>query len=178
VESADQPSVAPPTSTPDDIVKLRERVAELEKQAQSYLDGWKRARADYLNLKREMEEEKQGWLRMVQAGMIEKLIEPREALRSAIQFAGTTTPEGMRGFREGLEAVEKQFQSIFTHLGVKEVGSVGEVFDPRFHEAQEFEGEKRGGVLIVTRVLAKGYVRGEMVLRPAKVSVREQSVEN
>ena len=34
----------------DKIKKLKEKITQLEKEKQEYLDGWQRARADYANL--------------------------------------------------------------------------------------------------------------------------------
>ena len=43
-----EPVINPPADSPDELTKARQ-------QAEEYLNGWKRAKADYLNFKKQSE---------------------------------------------------------------------------------------------------------------------------
>ena len=44
-------------SDKDDIKKIKEELKIAQKKMEDYLNGWKRAKADYINFKREAERE-------------------------------------------------------------------------------------------------------------------------
>jgi molecular chaperone GrpE len=72
---------------------------------------------------------------------------------------------------DGLRSVLDQMEAILTRQGVERVGTAGDRFDPRLHEAisvRESDEVPDRTVLDVTR---SGYRHGERVLRPAQVVV-------
>lgn len=75
---------------------------------------------------------------------------------------------------EGLRLVRRQIDKALGSLNVEEIGSVGEKFDPNFHEAvmqvPPQEGQESG---IVAEVFRKGYKMGDKVLRYTMVKVTE-----
>ncbi|MCX6740818.1 MAG: nucleotide exchange factor GrpE, partial [Candidatus Parcubacteria bacterium] len=61
----------------DDKTKIQEleiKISELQKQADEYLNGWKRAKADYLNLEREIDREKVEWIKFANLELILHLL--------------------------------------------------------------------------------------------------------
>lgn len=72
---------------------------------------------------------------------------------------------------EGLDLIIKQLKDALAKFGVKELSSVGEKFDPNFHEAmdQKESDEHENGV--VTDEYQKGYKMHDRVIRPCKVCV-------
>ena len=72
---------------------------------------------------------------------------------------------------EGFSQIKKQILEFIKSQGVKEIVSVGEKFDPNFHEAaQEIESEELDSGTI-TQELQKGYLMNGKVLRAAKVII-------
>jgi molecular chaperone GrpE len=67
--------------------------------------------------------------------------------------------------------VMKQFEQSFAQLGVKRIKTVGEVFDPRLHEAVHME-DGDGNVEVVCEELQPGYMIGDEVIRHAMVKVK------
>jgi len=60
---------------------------------------------------------------------------------------------------------------ILKNYQVEEIKTVGEKFDPRFHEAigeEESEGSEPGTIL---KEVEGGYKRGDKVIKPARVIV-------
>ena len=145
------------------IKKLREELAQCQKEKQEYMDGWQRAKADYVNLLKRSGEDK---VSAVQAGTIravEELLPAFDALERAKEH-GELPP--------GFAAIMKQLESGFSILGLEALGDVGEPFDPAMHEAlgQDEVAEKEKDD-IISAVLEKGWKIGTMVIRPAKVRV-------
>lgn len=151
------------------VAKLKADLAAALEEKQSNLDGWQRAKADYVNLLKRGEEagkaaEQKGVVRAV-----ETLLPAFDALERAKEHlpAGRQVAE-----LEGFLAIAKQLESAFAALGLEAVGQVGELFDPALHEAygQDAVTEmvKDGSI---TAVLEKGWKIGDRVIRAAKVRV-------
>lgn len=141
------------------VVKLRDELAEARNQAKANLDGWQRAKADYVNALRRFEEEKGSAKDAGTEKAIEVLLPTLDALERA--KAHGEIPESFQG-------IVKQLENAFASLGLMPLGSVGEAFDPNLHEAL---GQDEGEEDTVTTVLETGWKRGEKVIRPAKVRV-------
>ena len=147
----------------DKIAKMREELSACRKDKQEYMDGWQRAKADYVNaLKRFETGAKESELRgKVRA--VEILLPAFDALERAKEHGGV--PNGFMG-------IAKQLESAFASLDLEEVGKVGEKFNPAIHEAL---GQDTAETIetddTVTVVLEKGWKIGDDVIRPAKVRV-------
>jgi molecular chaperone GrpE len=79
--------------------------------------------------------------------------------------------EDAEAMNSGVEMVLRQLQKELRHHGVTSSSSVGEMFDPRIHEAFEAipTNEHKPGEIL--KELQKGYSFRERMLRPAMVSV-------
>jgi molecular chaperone GrpE len=73
---------------------------------------------------------------------------------------------------KGIQAVLKQFDRSFEKLRIEKIPSVGEPFDPRFHEAVHMDDSSSGSKEIVSEELQSGYRIGEEVIRHAMVKVK------
>ena len=69
----------------------------------------------------------------------------------------------------GLEAVEKEIYEIFERNGVVRFESLEKKFNPELHQAVSKNSDKPEGTII--EELAKGFMIGERLLRPAMVVV-------
>jgi molecular chaperone GrpE len=145
------------------IDKLKHELEKIKKERQEYLDGWQRAKADYVNaIKRADEEKKKERERGIEKA-VEQLLPTFDALERAKEHGEVP---------EGFAAIAKQLEAGFAALGLTAVGEAGEAFDPAKHEAygQDAVGSAEKDDT-VTAVLEKGYRLGERVIRPAKVRV-------
>lgn len=151
------------------IAKMREELSACRKDKQEYMDGWQRAKADYVNALKRFEtdakaSESRGKIRAVEA-----LLPAFDALERAKEHGDV--PEGFMG-------IAKQLESAFAGLGLEEVGKVGEKFNPAIHEALGQDvAEKVETDDTVTVVLEKGWKVADFAIRPAKVRVAHFSTE-
>lgn len=146
-------------------------LALLQKQAAEHLEGWKRAKADYLNLKKQTEKEKQELVDFANAGLLVQLLPLYDHFKRAL----AAIPEGERtkDWEKGVEAIFREFQMMLKALGVEEIPTVGQPFDPAKHHAvgkEKREGVDQGTILAETRT---GFVLRGKVLGPAQVIVAE-----
>ena len=71
----------------------------------------------------------------------------------------------------GVEVTEKELLQVFARHGIKKIETVGQKFDPNYHQAiyEVPTSEKPPG--IVMQEMQAGYAVGERCLRPAMVGV-------
>ena len=72
---------------------------------------------------------------------------------------------------KGFELVHKQTKEIFEKLGVKEIESVGETFNPDLHNAVMHTEDDTVGENTVVEEFQKGYMYRESVVRYSMVKV-------
>lgn len=145
------------------IRKAKDELAEARATAKANLDGWQRAKADYVNALRRFEEEKKTEKERGVAKAVEALLPAYDAIERAKEHGDIP---------EGFQAIVKQLEAAFASLGLSAVGEVGEAFDPNVHEAYGQDPvTSKDKDDTVTAVLEKGWKQGDTVLRPAKVRV-------
>jgi len=143
--------------------KLKKELEAVKKERQEYLDGWQRAKADYVNALKRFEDDRRAALSMGARRAAEAFLPALDSLERA--EAQGAVPEGMRG-------VVKQLHDAALSLGLRKFGAVGEVFDPSLHEALGQDAAVSPGEdNTVSAVLEAGWRTDESVIRPAKVRV-------
>lgn len=155
-----------------ELKELKEIKAQLEnclKEKEQYLNGWKRARADFLNYKKAEGERLQDLVKYANKEFLLKLLPVLDALT----ISEKEIPDDLKdnAWVKGLLNTKKIILNFFKEQGVKEIKAVGEKFDPNLHEAVEVVElpDKESGIIV--EEIKKGYLFEEKVLRPAKVKV-------
>ncbi len=153
------------------IKKLQERIKELEKEKQEYLDGWQRARADYANLQKVTEEDKKRFKVIFAEKFIEDLLPVVDSFSMAM--ANKEVWEKVdASWRTGVEYIYNQLMSALEAHDLSVFGKEGDLFDPALHEAiSEEETDDKSKDHKVAKVTQKGFMLGESILRPARVTV-------
>ena len=145
------------------LAKMRAELDQVKKEKQENLDGWQRAKADYVNALKRFEEDKRAALEI---GTLKAALAFLPAIDSLERAKETTElPEGFSG-------IVKQLENAVAKLGLTQFGAVGDVFDPVMHEAlgqDEAKSAEEDGT--ITSILETGWKMGENVVRPAKVRV-------
>ena len=152
------------------------RITELELQleaeqhkSEEYLDGLRRSQADFINYKRRSAQEQQDARAAAGAAVIERLLPVLDDLGRALDSAPAEFAD--QPWVEGIFLVRRRLFATLEQMGVRQVGKVGEAFDPNIHDAlmtQSGTGSPMGTVVQVTR---SGYVLGDRIIRPAQVIV-------
>ncbi len=125
-----------------------------------------RLMADFQNFKRRTEKEKSDIYAFANEKIVGELLNVIDNFERALEHA----PEG-DGFADGMKMIFKQLQDVLEKSGVTEIQSLGEDFDPNFHNAVMMEDSDEYDSGKVTCVLQKGYLLNNKVVRPAMVKV-------
>jgi molecular chaperone GrpE len=147
----------------DKLGKMKEDLERARKEKQEYLDGWQRAKADYVNALKRFDEEKGAAVGMGVVRSARAFLPAMDSLARA-EAAGEI-PEAFAG-------IARQLHEGAKSLGLEQFGTTGEQFDPTMHEAlgQDPVSSAREDDT-VTAVLEHGWRAGGVVVRPAKVRV-------
>lgn len=150
---------------------LRDKVQLLERQLQEHTDGWKRAKADYLNLKKQSEKEKQEIAQYAHGAAVIEFLPIYDNLKRAIKHI----PANQRELEwvTGVAHIQRQFEEALKAMNITPIATDGQPFDPLKHHA--VSKIKKDGVASHTVVeeLKTGFMVGDRVLEPAQVVVAE-----
>lgn len=155
----------------DQIKKLKEKIKTLEKEKQEYLDGWQRARADYANLQKTTEEDKKRFKELFTERFVEDMIPVVDSFLMAMSNK-EAWEKVEPTWRTGVEYIYGQLMSALETHGLTLFGEVGDSFDPARYEAISEEATEDAALdHTVAKIIQKGFILGESVLRPARVVV-------
>ena len=141
-----------------------------------YLAGWKRAQADYANLKRETDKEKTEFAKYANERLLESLLPAIDQYETALAFLpdlSTLSDEQQKQLKNwiiGLQGVRATWEVAFQSIGLKKVTTDG-TFDPLVHEAVSQEPSKTASEGAILRVVQSGWMLNGKLLRPARVIV-------
>lgn len=143
-----------------------------EQKAKEYLNNWKRALADYDNLKRETVKEKAEMVKFAQAMSAMNFIEVYDNYKKALAHKpNAVDSKSVEQWFIGVEHIKKQFVETLKQLGIEEIKTVGEKFNPAMHEAVSEEAVEGGDDGEIVKEVEGGYKMGEKVIKAAKVIV-------
>ncbi len=158
-------------SQKDALKRLREKLNTCLSERQEYLDGWQRARADFVNARRVEEESRSRQAEETQEDLLKAILPTLDSFERAMGDAKgwQSAPDS---WRTGVEQIYEQLLAILKQYEVCSFDSLGEVFDPHAHEPIAMtRAESAQTHNKVVEVFEKGYRRGEKILRPARVVV-------
>ena len=140
---------------------MEEKLEEAQKQAKDNLDKYIRQLAEFENFRKRSNSEKTAMYSNGVRDTVEKLLPVIDNFERAVEAADDKEDP----MYKGVEMILKQFMEILENLGVKEIPSKGEPFDPNVHSAVSCDEN------VVVEVFQKGYTLGDKVIRPSMVKV-------
>lgn len=148
---------------------VADSMTTVAQERDEYLNGWKRAKADLINFKKEEDRRLREVVAFATLGFVKDLLTGMDTFDLALH---STQNEEVR---KEIAMIKGQFDELLKRQGVTRiVVRVGVPPDPRLHEAiQEVElseDKKELGGKIIGELVA-GYMMGERVIRASKVSV-------
>jgi molecular chaperone GrpE len=153
------------------IKKLRERLAAAEEEKAKNLNGWQRAQADLANAVRRHDEERRRFLALGEENVLAEVIPTLDAFDMAMGNRDAWE-KADENWRRGIEMIRAQLAATLAKFGVTPIDPVGEKFDPARHQAvASARAESAEADDTVVAVAQKGYARGDVIIRPAMVTV-------
>ncbi len=158
-----------------------EELSELEKtiiERDEIKDQLIRSLAENENIRKRLEKERKEAESYGITRMARDILTVHDNLQRALDLADEILDEKSIPMIEGLELTKKDLLEIFKRNKINKIEpSVGEKFDPKFHQAM-FEGpshtEEKGSIM---QVLSIGFSIGDRLLRAAHVAVSSGEIE-
>lgn len=160
------------------VKKLREKIKALEEKNLEYMTGWQKERADSINLRKRLDEEKREFAKFAKEDIATEIITVLDSFDSA--FKNKEAWEKVdKNWRQGVEYIHSQLLNVLGNHGVSIISPLRERFDPQRDEAVEnvaVENEEDNHKII--EVVSVGYKLQNKIIRAPKVKVGEFKKEN
>ena len=140
----------------------------LRQERDELQDRLMRAAAEFDNYRKRTERERRELSEAVAADLIRELLPVADDLERALAAAAES---GDAALRSGVELIHRHLLEILKRRGAEPFESVGQDFDPAWHEAMASDpaGDRRDGEIVAE--IRKGYKIGSRLIRPAMVKV-------
>ncbi|MEI9967359.1 MAG: nucleotide exchange factor GrpE [Terracidiphilus sp.] len=142
------------------------QLEQLTAERDRLLDRLARLQAEFENARKRAERERVEQRDFVTAGAVEQFLPVIDNFELALKSTGTE-----KQLRSGVSLIVKQMEEILEKMQVKAVPTVGELFDPRVHEALGTVERDDMPDQHVAEEVRRGYKIRERLLRPALVRV-------
>ncbi|MDR2461184.1 MAG: nucleotide exchange factor GrpE [Deltaproteobacteria bacterium] len=145
--------------------------ASWEDVANEYKEKYLRALADNQNATKRWEKQLSDAFRYGSQDVLRVFLTVLDNLYLALSYANSSDPS-VKGLAEGVELTIKDCLTKLSDYGFKELTvKTGDTFDPKFQEAvgqEPIEGVNTG---LVAKMLSRGYLLHDRLLRPIKVTL-------
>lgn len=192
--SADNEVTAPPAEQPEtdltdqeteespeniqqneDVTSLNDQLLEKTEELNALNDKYLRLAAEFDNYKRRVQRDQQDTIRFANEKLFKDLLPTLDNLERALQSGREQAL--IQGLLEGVDLTYKHFLDTLQKMGIKQVTSVGEVFDPARHQAVGQVESTTVPENVVVDEYQKGYFLHDRILRPAMVTVAKAKTE-
>lgn len=153
------------------IKDLEDKLKKCEKEKDEYLNGWQRAKADFINFRKEREKQQENFVKFSNELIISDILPILDSFDLAVKIEPELVNgiEKINGTLRGMLLIKSQLLDVLKKYGLEPFDSVGQKFNPEIHEAIAEEiGTDEG---LVLEEILKGYRLYGKVIRPAKVKI-------
>lgn len=148
-------------------VAIAQAVALKEKRRAEEIDNFvKRLQADFDNYKRRTNESAKHLKEDGIVAVIEKIVPALDVIQKALSMIADAK------IADGVKMIYRQLSDMLIGFGVTEIPSLGEQFDPNFHNAiSTVAADKVKKANTIVEVYQSGYQLGDRVIRHSSVIV-------
>lgn len=147
-------------------------------QTSDYYDQLIRLKADFENYRKRVEKERadlvswgrsQAYFKFL--SLYDIILHAKEELDKTLKDDKSLCDAKLQQLRKGVEMIFGEFGKVFKSEGIEAISCIGENFDPMRHEVLNVMDSDQAGDGKVLKEVQKGFVCGNVVLRPAKVFI-------
>lgn len=158
----------------DDNSATENNLEKCQKERDEYLDGWKRAKADLINYKKDEAKRFEAIMKFSNEALIRDLIivlDSFDLALAVLEKEGKAENSSAELTMKGIYLIKTQIEDILKQNGLERVIiSVGQQFDSALQEAvASVESDKPSGIII--EEVEGGYMLHGKLVRPARVKV-------
>ncbi|MBQ7989480.1 MAG: nucleotide exchange factor GrpE [Oscillospiraceae bacterium] len=167
-ESAEQTQTAGEAEAAEETCEEdpAQKIAKLEEELAAEKERYLRLDAEYYNYRTRSVKEKSEAYDNATAQAVSEILSVIDNFERALSADCSDEK-----FKNGIDMIFRQYQTILDKLGVKEIEALGQTFDPNLHNAVSTVEDAEKGDNEVALVMQKGYMLGKRVIRPAMVTV-------
>jgi molecular chaperone GrpE len=163
--------------SPQDVNELHDQIETLNKalrEAQDKADDhWQRLlrkEADLQNVQRRADQDVENTRKFAIERLAGELLQVMDGLEQGLSYSetGKITIDTLI---EGMTLTKTSLMNVLEKNGITEIDPLGEPFDPTYHEALTMQASDEMEPNRVLKVIQKGYLLNQRLLRPARVIV-------
>jgi len=167
---------SPPSSpvSEKEIAGLKEKLSLMQAERDELVQASLRRARDFENFKSRTERERSETFQSQIGNLATQMLPALDNLNRAVDFALAMPDEQrteIQPFLDGVILVSQQVNDVLGEMGIQPIATVGENFDPHFHEAVATEESTEFGPNTVSAELLRGYRIGNRVIRASMVRV-------
>lgn len=167
-------SIAATEDFENQIAALKEQLSQLDADRKDILQTSQRRAKDFENYRSRTERERRETFQNQVGNLATQILPALDNLNRAVDFA-LAMPDEKRAeiqqFFDGIFLVTQQVNDVLAEMGVQPIATVGERFDPHFHEAVATDGSGEFEPDTISAELLRGYRIGDRVIRHSMVRV-------
>jgi len=154
---------------PEPAAEVDDRLQALEQEKNDLSDRLLRTMAEFDNYRKRVAREKEGLVKYGTERVAVEILPVVDSFERALEQSRQATDIGP--VVAGLEMILKQLVVALEKFDIRPFNSIGEQFDPEFHEAMAQQEHPDHQDNTVIEQFQKGYMLGDKLLRPARVVV-------
>ena len=156
-----EPSAPEEAGTPQE-----DALAKLQEENTTLTERNLRLMAEFDNYRNRTQRERESIYPDAVANTLKEFLPVLDNFQRALETACSD-----ENYAKGVEMIYHSLWEIMKNLGVEEIGTVGEPFDPNFHNAVMHIDDQEQEKNVISQVFQKGYKMKDRVLRHAMVQV-------
>lgn len=157
-----------------ELESVKKRLAVLREERNDVQEKSDRRLKDFESYRYRMDRERRGAFIDQIANLASQMLPVFDNLDRGLDSVKDIVRERSQEFQQfydGIVLVSQQMAEIFQDMGVESIATVGEPFDPNFHEAVAVEEKSDTPPNTVTEEMLRGYRIGNRVIRHSMVKV-------
>ena len=166
--TADSPAAVAARQADDLPEDLAGAYRKLLADRQELYDRLLRKQAEFENFRKRTEREKEDILKHGSADLIRGLLPALDSFERALKQRNPNIPPE---FYKGIDLIHNELVEVLRKAGLDPLHTLGETFDPNFHQAVETVESSQHRHHEIVEELQRGYRLRQRLLRPAVVKV-------
>jgi molecular chaperone GrpE len=153
---------------------VQDVIAALQAESADFRDKWLRAQAEFENLRKRSEREKEDVGKYAISRLAHDIVNVGDNFQRAIEAVPAAAAEddpALKSLLDGVRIIERELLNALERYGIKRMQPISEAFNPHLHQAVMEVPRTDIAAGLVVQVFQPGYTIEDRVLRPAMVGV-------
>ncbi len=161
----------------DQLKEIQAELETAEQEAKETYDRFLRVSAEFENYKKRSAREMDDLRKYANQSLIVEMLAVVDNLERALNSSNGNSSND-KCMADGVNLTLKEILKVFEKFNVKPIESIGQPFDPNFHQAMMQEETDDYPENTVITELQKGYMIHDRLLRPSMVVVAASKAKN